>query len=88
MQRFDYSHSREIFYIILYQHPESKEKEPPTAEEVSSTLDKILENYDHRLRPNISEGPLIIESDVFITGEYTSSIEFINFSRFSRQIIG
>ena len=51
------------------QHPESKEKETPTAEEVSSTLDKILENYDHRLRPNISEGPLIIQSDVFITGQ-------------------
>lgn len=62
--------SRETKIISFYdQHPESKEKETPTAEEVSSTLDKILENYDHRLRPNISEGPLIIQSDVFITGQ-------------------
>ena len=64
------SNSRENKIISFYnQHPESKEKETPTAEEVSSTLDKILENYDHRLRPNISEGPLIIQSDVFITGQ-------------------
>ena len=58
-----------IIIFFCDQHPESKEKETPTAEEVSSTLDKILENYDHRLRPNISEGPLIIQSDVFITGQ-------------------
>ena len=61
--------SREKIISFYDQHPESKEKETPTAEEVSSTLDKILENYDHRLRPNISEGPLIIQSDVFITGQ-------------------
>ena len=46
----------------------STERTTPTAEEVSATLDKILEDYDHRLRPNISEGPLKIQSDVFITG--------------------
>jgi hypothetical protein len=40
----------------------------PTAEEVSNTLDRILDNYDHRLRPNIGKGPLYVQSDVFITG--------------------
>ena len=51
------------------------QQEEATAEEVSSTLDKILQNYDHRLRPNISEGPLVIQSDVFITGELIKSHE-------------
>ena len=52
------------FFKNEYKHGEKS----PTAEEVSNTLDRILLNYDHRLRPNIGRGPLYVQSDVFITG--------------------
>ena len=69
----------EISFVRATQHKNGTEntRTTPTAEEVSATLDEILDDYDHRLRPNISEGPLKIQSDVFITGKIRQSSDYL-----------
>ncbi|CAG5111352.1 Oidioi.mRNA.OKI2018_I69.chr2.g5668.t1.cds [Oikopleura dioica] len=53
--------------LVLWKASMVKAKDP-TAKEVSATLDSILLDYDHRLRPDIGKKPLYVQSDVFITG--------------------